>query len=367
MKKSVAIIGLLTGLLVQGCTSSAPPNNAPVRIMGGTAPVMQQNNQQLYPARQAVTQPVMQQNTIRNNNSRFQVGQAQIVSVSPYEGRQIQKQQPPVINSAAQPTYRSTSIYASKPAPVPVQTPVKQQPRGMFDLPPQSQQAATKPAAMPALAPVAVASNAPVVPKTTNMSITDVLDRTIRNAPDETMTPARAIETARTAMPATPLESSGPGQAVSSIPARPVTAGQGHQPSKQAIASLGREKPRFYWPVRGNVISNFGSKGSGKQNDGINITAPKGTAVKAAAAGLVVYSGQDLGGLGNLILIRHSGGYHTAYAHVDNRLVKTGDKVSIGEAIANIGKTGNVTTPQLHFEIRDGKKPVNPDSFLPRA
>jgi murein DD-endopeptidase MepM/ murein hydrolase activator NlpD len=124
-------------------------------------------------------------------------------------------------------------------------------------------------------------------------------------------------------------------------------------------------KTKFMWPVRGTVISGFGNLGNGRKNDGINIKAPLGTAVQAADAGTVAYAGSELKGFGNLILVKHSDGWITAYAHNDKLLVRKGQKVARGEKIATVGSTGSVTTPQLHFEVRAGKKAVNPRSYLP--
>jgi len=122
---------------------------------------------------------------------------------------------------------------------------------------------------------------------------------------------------------------------------------------------------KFVWPVSGKVISSFGSVGKGLKNDGINISAPLGTAVKAGDKGTVAYAGNGLKGFGNLILIKHSDGYITAYAHTDKILVTKGQSVIRGEKIATIGQTGGVSTPQLHFEVRAGKNAVNPRNYLP--
>ena len=129
-------------------------------------------------------------------------------------------------------------------------------------------------------------------------------------------------------------------------------------------APLQKRKTKFAWPVRGTVISKFGSIGKGRNNDGINIKAPLGTAVKAADSGTVAYAGNELKGFGNLILIKHTDGWITAYAHNDRILVKKGQKVRKGEKISTVGSTGGVNIPQLHFEVRAGKKPVNPMSYL---
>ena len=123
--------------------------------------------------------------------------------------------------------------------------------------------------------------------------------------------------------------------------------------------------PSFRWPVRGRIISGFGSRGGGQQNDGIDLSVPEGTSVKAADDGVVAYAGNELKGYGNLVLVRHQNGYVTAYAHASEVMVKRGDQVKRGQIIARSGQTGNVNAPQLHFEIRKGKVPVDPVQFLP--
>jgi len=120
----------------------------------------------------------------------------------------------------------------------------------------------------------------------------------------------------------------------------------------------------FRWPVRGRVIAGFGPKSNGLQNDGINVAVPEGTPVKASEDGVVAYAGNELKGYGNLVLVRHSNGYVTAYAHASELLVKRGDTVKRGQVIAKSGQSGSVTAPQLHFEIRKGATPVDPSQYL---
>ncbi len=122
--------------------------------------------------------------------------------------------------------------------------------------------------------------------------------------------------------------------------------------------------PTFRWPVRGRVITTYGAKTNGKQNDGINVAVPEGTPVKAAEDGVVAYSGNELKGYGNLILVRHSNGYVTAYAHASELMVKRGDTIKRGQVIAKSGQSGEVGSPQLHFEIRKGSSSVDPLQFL---
>jgi murein DD-endopeptidase MepM/ murein hydrolase activator NlpD len=130
--------------------------------------------------------------------------------------------------------------------------------------------------------------------------------------------------------------------------------------SSEATGAL----PTFRWPVRGKVITSYGAKTNGKSNDGINLAVPEGTPVKAAEDGVVAYSGNELKGYGNLVLVRHSNGYVTAYAHASELLVKRGDTIKRGQIIAKSGQSGEVGSPQLHFEIRKGSSPVDPLQFL---
>jgi murein DD-endopeptidase MepM/ murein hydrolase activator NlpD len=120
----------------------------------------------------------------------------------------------------------------------------------------------------------------------------------------------------------------------------------------------------FIWPVQGKLISRYGPKPGGLQNDGINIAAPRGTTVRAAEGGTVVYAGNELRGFGNLLLIRHAEGWVSAYAHNDQLLVDRGAQVKRGQAIAKVGSTGSVSEPQLHFELRQGVNAVDPLRYL---
>ncbi|MEO1206439.1 MAG: LysM peptidoglycan-binding domain-containing protein [Pseudomonadota bacterium] len=121
------------------------------------------------------------------------------------------------------------------------------------------------------------------------------------------------------------------------------------------------------WPIRGKILSSFGQRNDGTHNDGVNIAAELGADVLAAEKGVVAYAGSELKGYGNLILIRHDNGWVTAYAHNDKLLVKRGDKVERGAVIAKAGKSGQVDKPQVHFELRQGAKPVDPLPFLARS
>lgn len=136
------------------------------------------------------------------------------------------------------------------------------------------------------------------------------------------------------------------------------------EPAPASTAAAGQGTPTFRWPVRGRVIAGFGAKPNGQRNDGINLSVPAGTSIRAAEDGVVAYAGNELKGYGNLVLVRHENGYVTAYAHASELRVKRGDTVRRGQIIALAGQTGNVTSPQLHFEIRRGSTPVDPVQYL---
>jgi len=120
---------------------------------------------------------------------------------------------------------------------------------------------------------------------------------------------------------------------------------------------------RMRWPVRGRVISQYG-KGTGKSNDGIDISVPEGTPVKAAENGVVIYAGDGLKEFGNTVLVRHEDGLVTVYGHAESLKVSRGDKVKRGQEIAVSGMSGQTDTPKLHFEVRKNSSPVDPSAYL---
>ena len=173
--------------------------------------------------------------------------------------------------------------------------------------------------------------------------------------------PAQAVAAPATKLAAVaPPQSARLAQATTNVvEEKPVAEPASIKPS-EATGAL----PTFRWPVRGKVITGYGAKTNGKSNDGINVAVPEGTPVKAAEDGVVAYSGNELKGYGNLVLVRHSNGYVTAYAHASELLVKRGDTIKRGQIIAKSGQSGEVGSPQLHFEIRKGSSPVDPLQFL---
>lgn len=125
--------------------------------------------------------------------------------------------------------------------------------------------------------------------------------------------------------------------------------------------------PKLGWPVDGRVIlSRFGPKPGGRVNDGINIKALRGQAVRAAADGEILYVGDAIAGFGLMILVRHSGGIVTAYGHLEDALADRGDTVQRGQVIARAGSSGEAKEPQLLFQVRQGRKPLDPQQYLPR-
>lgn len=133
---------------------------------------------------------------------------------------------------------------------------------------------------------------------------------------------------------------------------------------KQKKINKYKNENKFLWPVKGKIISKFGKTEDGFYNDGINIFSEKGTKVISSEDGQVIYSGNEIPGYGNLVLIKHSKNWITAYAHLDDVIIEKGNSVKKGQKIGSVGSTGNVRSPQLHFEIRKGKDSVDPLKFL---
>ena len=207
---------------------------------------------------------------------------------------------------------------------------------------------------------------APAAPLKLGMKLTVPGAKTAAVAP-----PAPALQplaAAAAAVPATKMAAAAPeSQQKARLAQATTTPEELSAPSSAKTAEATGALPSFRWPVRGRVITAYGAKTNGKVNDGINLAVPEGTPVKAADDGVVAYSGNELKGYGNLVLIRHANGYVTAYAHASELLVKRGDTIKRGQVIAKSGQSGEVASPQLHFEIRKGSSPVDPLQFLSGA
>ncbi|MGY8963890.1 MAG: peptidoglycan DD-metalloendopeptidase family protein [Rhodospirillales bacterium] len=136
------------------------------------------------------------------------------------------------------------------------------------------------------------------------------------------------------------------------------------KPITPQITPPSRAGSRFVWPVEGKILTQYGPSGKGLHNDGINIAVKTGVSVRAAENGVVAYSGNELQGFGNLLLVKHADGWMTAYAHNESLLVKRGQEVKRGQVISKAGSSGNVQSSQLHFELRRGTKAVDPLKYL---
>ena len=215
-------------------------------------------------------------------------------------------------------------------------------------------QAAVQPALLPAQ-PAAMAP--PVAARRTSIESRSLAPLSV-NSTRNAGTMANGLDTQKAAAPPA---------VIASLPPAPPAAGTSlfdlMMPESPPTATFDDEL-HFLWPVAGRVISPFGNNPNGGRNDGINILVPRGTPVRAADAGEVSYVGNELKGYGNLILIRHDNGFVTAYAHTDGVQVKRGERVERGQVIATVSDTGNVSQPQLHFELRHGTQPVDPTPYL---
>ncbi len=167
------------------------------------------------------------------------------------------------------------------------------------------------------------------------------------------------------------ITGSEPALSASAEPVRPRPTPPGKRaprplPPTTAVAAATAFDGRFVWPMAGPILTRFGPYGSGQRNEGINIGAEMDSPIYAAADGVVLYAGTDIAVYGGLILIRHSDRWTTAYGHAAELLVTRGQAVKRGQIIARAGESGSASTPQLHFEIRQGRKPVDPVQHLPR-
>jgi murein DD-endopeptidase MepM/ murein hydrolase activator NlpD len=186
-------------------------------------------------------------------------------------------------------------------------------------------------------------------------------------APEKKITEQKRLEAERSARQATKKVSAAEPETTASIPEPKVTARNAERPA--AAPAPQAEEPaeqaaNFRWPAQGRVISGFGAKGASGTNDGINIAMPEGTPVRAAEGGMVIHADDALKGYGKLVLVRHPNGYVSVYAHNGEIKVKRGESVKRGQVIAASGSSGNVTSPQLHFQIRKGSQAVDPMKML---
>ena len=202
-------------------------------------------------------------------------------------------------------------------------------------------------------APVRSAKTAPVKPTTeTTKPATKTTIKENKQKPEETKAVAKKTETKKPEAPKKQNES------------KTTETKKASAPVKKLPAIAARSSSKFSWPVRGKILSNYGSKSNGLFNDGINIGANRGASVAAAENGVVAYAGNEVKGMGNLIIIQHSDGWMTVYAHMDSLAVRRGARVTVGQKIGTVGQSGKVDKPQLHFEVRKGTKAYNPIQYL---
>jgi murein DD-endopeptidase MepM/ murein hydrolase activator NlpD len=158
-----------------------------------------------------------------------------------------------------------------------------------------------------------------------------------------------------------------PALASNQAPARPDASPRRVLPATAAVVAPTRLQGGFVWPVDGRVVKRFGPGASGERNDGIKIAVPVSTPIKAAADGVVAYVGDGIAALGGLVIVKHGDGWTTVYGHASKLLVRRGQSVRRGETIALSGDTGFADRPEVHFELRKGRTPVDPLGQLPRT
>jgi murein DD-endopeptidase MepM/ murein hydrolase activator NlpD len=230
---------------------------------------------------------------------------------------------------------------------------------------------APHPAGPPAAAPMPPHAAAPMRSSNPPPSVAAVPPPTPAPQPASPPQPRPAPVTALAPQPAPPPQATpaslGPNKTIAFPPREPSAAEQARSEPAAPPPPIQSTGSRFPWPVQGHVLASYGVAADGTHNDGINIAASRGTPIKSVESGIVAYVGNELRGYGNLVLVKHTNGWISAYAHCDDVLVRKGDPVYKGQTIAKVGATGGVSEPQLHFELRQGKRPVDPRGFLDPA
>jgi len=268
---------------------------------------------------------------------------AQVATANPAPAPARKPEMPPATSSAPPARATRPSVEA---APLDPPTPVAAKP--VTPAPVPSHAAAPSPAPVTGKRGVEAESLAPPPSVTqpgggngnaTASSATPVVPAARQPAPTPAAPPPSAVVPAQTPVP--------------QVAAAPTLAKPDEAPPPRTAA-------RFMWPLRGEIISTYGTKPGGLRNDGINIAAAQGSGVAAAESGIVAYAGNQLKSFGNLVLIRHDGGWVTVYAHLADIGVQQGQRVTRGQPIGTVGQTGNVRSPQLHFAVRKGDQVVDP-------
>jgi murein DD-endopeptidase MepM/ murein hydrolase activator NlpD len=350
----------------RGLASYAPPNHKPIETTGSVAPRSIAATH--TPAREAGTTIIVgTSDTLETLSRRYNVSSAAILQANGYKGpRALQPGQQLIIPHAA--AAAAPALTAPPKAPVAAAAaPVSA---------PPSVHVVNRGDTLMSIAhrnhvPVAELARANSLDANSKLKLGQKIN--VPGAKSAAAAPVAAApaqvaagQPAAVAAPATKLAAAAPETAKEKARLAQATttpeAAVAETPVKTAEAT--GALPTFRWPVRGRVVTGYGAKTNGKSNDGINVAVPEGTPVKAAEDGVVAYSGNELKGYGNLVLIRHSNGYVTAYAHASELMVKRGETIKRGQIIAKSGQSGEVGSPQLHFEIRKGSSPVDPLQFL---
>ncbi|MFV3130066.1 LysM peptidoglycan-binding domain-containing protein [Niveispirillum sp. KHB5.9] len=405
-------LALLAGLTLAGCSTegdlpspaarapAASPNslfvsrgdtlyklaqqyNVPVRDLieanGLVAPYVLQPGQRLtLPTPKVYT--VRPGDTLYGLSRQYQVDMAELVRLNglqqPYTLKAGQ-----TLHLPGQSPVSGTAIAAAAPPPVPVPAakPAMPAPGRKPDLPPAASSSPLERSQRPA---IEVTPLSPPAPATTSAAPPVTVGGTVATRPSTTIPSGasaagrKGVETESLAPPSPtpppavtpdrrPAPALQPAPVVETPPAQVAAVAPPPAPPKDEVPPA-RAGNRFLWPVRGPILSTFGDKPGGLRNDGINIGAPKGTAVAAAENGIVAYAGNQLKSFGNLVLIRHDGGFVTVYAHLDVIAVEQGQRVTRGQGIGTVGQTGNVRSAQLHFAVRKGEQVLNPVDQLER-
>ncbi|WP_416355353.1 peptidoglycan DD-metalloendopeptidase family protein [Aureimonas phyllosphaerae] len=217
-------------------------------------------------------------------------------------------------------------------------------------------------AAIPA--PRAAPANRPVAAATPAASAATAPAHAAAQAPKPAQ-PAVAAATATPAAPAAPAAPKASDTAVAAAaPAPATTVAKEEEKEEASLAPASTGIDQFRWPVQGRVVKNFGDKVGSRRNDGLNISVPRGTPIKAAENGVVIYAGEGLKEFGKTVLVKHDNGLVTVYGHADDILVQRGSTVKRGQEIAKAGMTGDADAPMVHFEVRKDSSPVNPMTYL---
>lgn len=381
-----AVVAILAGL-VGGCVGQSEP--APVYLRGAGEPfIAPMPPPGLPPTLQVVvkrgqtldgyayTYHLPKSAIIVANGLRppykLEAGQ-QLIIPNPHNPVQQQAMTPPPPAAARPwsppPPQQAAIVPAPRPpGPLAMPAPASQPPQTIFPTPTAAAPTQPIPPPQAALAPTASAHPSSAASPETAKYLPEII-------PLDGPPPKVADAAPAKSGTLTPPSASAPQQAMLSSP--PPAGSPSANPPGKVVAGLPVPSPagtqadaqpipggRFPWPVRGRIVGAYGNTPGGGHNDGINISAPLGTPVRAIDSGAVVYSGNEVKGYGNIVLIRHPNGWISAYAHLDDVTVKPGDNIAAGEVIAKVGNSGGITEPQLHFELRRGKKPVNPTEFL---